>query len=75
MRHEHVQVKSVIKTCRKKERVTFCYRGSHSEAGTSCMQRMINETSHKISFKLNAITPSRISLFSNSKRSLRSLRH
>jgi len=51
MGHEHVQVKSVIKTSRKQERVTFCYRGSHKAAGASGLQRMINETSHKDHFQ------------------------
>jgi hypothetical protein len=43
MGHEHVQVKSVIKTCRKQERVTFCNRGSHNAAAASCLRRMITE--------------------------------
>jgi len=47
MGHEHVQVKSVIKICRKQERVTFCTRGGHNAAGEICLQRMVTERSHK----------------------------
>jgi len=51
MGHEHVQVKSVIKTCRKQERVTFCYRGRNNVTAASCLQRMITEMYHKDQFQ------------------------